>query len=320
MLTMTSMQESLLVLQAAFPIYIIVALGAVLRRTSVLKPEMDKGIMTMVVNLLYPCLILDKMLGSEILRDAGVVTSAAGIGFLVIASGMMLGLVIARLMGLEKGGGRRTFAMSSGLQNYGYIALPLMLYVFPDDNNVLAVLFTHNLGVEIAVWTVGLMLISGDMKPSWRAFMKGPILAVVLGVLMVQTGGDQHMPNVLTSVFSMLGFCAIPLALLLVGTTLFDLAKQMRFDWKISTGGMLVRLVLLPLLILCLAKFLPFATELKQVLVIQAAMPAGMFPILMSRHYGGRADVAIQVVVATSLVSLLTMPLIVSLGRYWVGV
>jgi len=73
-------------------------------------------------------------------------------------------------------------------------------------------------------------------------------------------------------------------------------------------------------LILCLAKFLPLATELKQVLVIQAAMPAGMFPILMSRHYGGRADVAIQVVVATSLVSLLTMPLIVSLGRYWVGV
>ena len=61
MLTMASMQESLLVLQAAFPIYIIVALGAVLRRTSVLKPEMDKGIMTMVVNLLYPCLILDKM-------------------------------------------------------------------------------------------------------------------------------------------------------------------------------------------------------------------------------------------------------------------
>jgi len=82
----------------------------------------------------------------------------------------------------------------------------------------------------------------------------------------------------------------------------------------------LVRLVLLPLLILCLAKFLPLATELKQVLVIQAAMPAGMFPILMSRHYGGRADVAIQVVVATSLASLLTMPLIVSLGRYWVGV
>ncbi len=291
-----------------------------LRRVSVLKPEMDKGVMAMVVNLFYPCLILDKMLGSEILRDAGVVASAAGIGFLMIALGMLVGFVVARMMGLERGGGRRTFAMSSGLQNYGYIALPLMLYVFPDDNNVLAVLFTHNLGVEIAVWTIGLMLISGNMKPSWRAFVKGPIIAVVLGVLLVQTGGDRVVPPVAVRVISMLGECAIPIALLLIGATLHDLARQMRFDWKVSSGGVLVRLALAPLVILCAAKFLPLATELKQVLVIQAAMPAGMFPILMSRHYGGRADVAIQVVVATSLVSLLTMPLIVSFGRWWVGV
>ena len=314
------MQESLLVLQAAFPIYIIVFLGAVLRRTRVLTPEMDKGIMTMTVNLLMPCLILDKMLGAEILRDVGVVVSSASVGFVIIAVGMMLGYGVARLMGLEMGGGRRTFAVSSGLQNYGYIALPLILYVFPDDDNLLAVLFTHNLGVEFALWTVGLMLISGNFKPSWRAFLKGPIIAVVLGIFLVQTRLDQHVPSILARVLSMLGQCAVPVALLLVGTTLYDLAKQMKLDWKISTGGILVRLAMVPLFILCLAKFLPIATELKQVLVIQAAMPAGMFPILMSRHYGGRAEVAIQVVVATTLVSLLTMPLIVYWGSSWVGI
>ena len=315
-----AMQESLLVLQAAFPIYIIVFLGAVLRRTRVLTPEMDKGIMTMTVNLLMPCLILDKMLGAEILRDVGVVVSSASVGFVIIAVGMMLGYGVARLMGLEMGGGRRTFAVSSGLQNYGYIALPLILYVFPDDDNLLAVLFTHNLGVEFALWTVGLMLISGNFKPSWRAFLKGPIIAVVLGIFLVQTRLDQHVPSILARVLSMLGQCAVPVALLLVGTTLYDLAKQMKLDWKISTGGILVRLAMVPLFILCLAKFLPIATELKQVLVIQAAMPAGMFPILMSRHYGGRAEVAIQVVVATTLVSLLTMPLIVYWGSSWVGI
>jgi predicted permease len=315
-----AMQESLLVLQAAFPIYIIVILGAVLRRTRVLTPEMDKGIMTMTVQLLMPCLILDKMLGAEILRDVGVVLSSASVGFVIIAVGMMLGYGVARLMGLEMGGGRRTFAVSSGLQNYGYIALPLILYVFPDDDNVLAVLFTHNLGVELALWTVGLMLISGNFKPSWRAFIKGPIIAVVLGIFLVQTRLDQHVPSILARVLSMLGECAVPVALLLVGTTLHDLAKQMKLDWKISTGGILVRLAMVPFFILCLAKFLPLATELKQVLVIQAAMPAGMFSILMSRHYGGRAEVATQVVVATTLVSLLTMPLIVYWGLRWVGI
>jgi len=315
-----AMQESLLVLQAAFPIYIIVALGAVLRRTRVLTPEMDKGIMSMTVQLLIPCLILDKMLGAEILRDAGVVVSAASVGFIIIAVGMSVGYGVARLMGLEMGSGRRTFAVSSGLQNYGYIALPLMLYIFPGNDNVLAVLFTHNLGVEVALWTVGLMLISGNFKPSWRVFLKGPIIAVLLGIILVQTRLDQYVPSTMGRVFSMLGECAVPVALLLVGTTLYDLAKQMKLDWKISTGGVLVRLVIVPFFILCLAKFLPLALEIKQVLVIQAAMPAGMFPILMSRHYGGRAEVAVQVVVATTLVSLLTMPLIVTLGMAWIGI
>ena len=312
------MHQSLLILQAALPIYIIVLLGAVLRRFSVLKPETDKGVMAMTVHLLYPCLILDKMLGSEVLRDAGVVVSSAGIGFLVIGMGMLLAFGVARLMGLERGGGRRTFAMSSGLQNYGYIALPMLLYLFPDNDNVLAVLFTHNLGVEVAVWTVGLMLISGNLRPSWRVFIKGPIIAVVLGIVLVQTGLDRQVPDFLDRSVMMLGACAIPMALLLIGTTLYDLAKEMRFDWKISGGGVLVRLAVLPLLILCLAKFLPLAVELKQVLVIQAAMPAGMFPILMSRYYGGRPEVAVQVVVSTTLVSLLTMPFIVSLGMFWV--
>ena len=60
-----------------------------------------------------------------------------------------------------------------------------------------------------------------------------------------------------------------------------------------------MRLVLSPLVILSAAKFLPIAVELKQVLIVQAAMPAAMTPILLARLYGGRAGIAVQVVVAT---------------------
>jgi len=314
------MQESLLVLQAALPVYLIVALGPLLRKTKALTHEMDKGVMTMAVHLFYPCLILDKMLGVEILRDATVVISSAGIGFSMIVLGMALAFVVARLMGFEKGGGLRTFSASCGIQNYGFIAIPLMVYVFPNNDEALAVLFTHNLGVELALWTVGIMLISGNMSPSWRSFLKGPIIAVVVGIFLLQTRMDHLVPDVAGRVLNMLGMCAIPVSLLLVGTTMYDLARDVRMDWKVSTGGVLVRLALVPVAILALAKFLPLATELRQVLVIQAAMPAGVFPIVLSRHYGGRADVALQVVVATTLVSLVTMPLIVSLGMAWVGI
>jgi len=105
-----------------------------------------------------------------------------------------------------------------------------------------------------------------------------------------------------------------------VGTALTDLVGKVKFDWKIGIGGILVRLALIPILFLLAAKFLPLALELKQVLVVQAALPSAMFPIVLSKHYGGRTDVAAQVVVATAIASMLTMPLMITFGKMWVGV
>lgn len=54
--------------------------------------------------------------------------------------------------------------------------------------------------------------------------------------------------------------------------------------------------------------------ELKQVLVVQAAMPAAMVPILLAKIYGGRPVVAVQIVIATTIVSILTLPYIITYG------
>lgn len=276
--------------------------------------------MVLAIHVFCPCLILDKMLAAEVLRDPIVLFSSAGMGFGLIVLGALLAYLIAPLVGLKLGGGRRTFAVSAGLQNYGFIAIPLVAYLYPDNDDVMAVLFTHNLGVELAMWTVLLMLLSGVLSPSWRVFLKGPIVAVLVGILVMQTGTEQYVPSAVIGLFSILGVCAIPLSLLLVGTALHDLMGKMKFDWRVGSGAVLARLALIPIVILICAKYLPLGTELKQVLVIQAALPSGMFPIVLSRHYGGRTDVAITAVMATTIASLLTMPLVIAFGKYWVGV
>lgn len=314
------MHESLMVLQAAIPVYLVVLLGGLLRRVGVMRPKMDKGLMVLAVYVFFPCLILDKMLAAEVLRNPVLLWSSAGLGFGFIVIGAFLAYLLAPLFGLKIGSGRRTFAASAGLQNYGFIAIPLVAYLYPKDDDVMAILFTHNLGVEFAMWTVLLMLLSGMARPSWRVFLKGPILAVILGILLMQTGTERYVPGMLLDLFSTVGVCAIPMSLLLVGTAMHDLLGKMKFDWKLGAGAVLVRLALIPVLILVCAKYLPLGVELKQVLVIQAALPSGMFPIVMSRHYGGRTDIAITAVIATTITSLLTMPLVIAFGKFWVGV
>lgn len=313
------MQESILVFMAALPVYLIMAVGPILRRTGALTPEMDKGVMSACVHLFFPCLILDKVLGAEVLRDIHVVATSMGVGFCLILVATAIAWFAGPLIGLGRGSGRRTFAVVGGLQNYGYVAIPLVAYLFPSDD-VMAVLFIHNLGVELAMWTLGLMLLSGAPKPCPKVFLKGPILAVGIGLFFVLTGLDHYVPSVVEQSLTMLGACAIPVSLLLVGTVVYDLFGKVKFDWKIGIGGIMVRLIVLTVLFLAVAKFIPMPVELQQVLVVQSALPSAMFPIVLSRHYGGQTDVAVIVVIATTVASLATMPLAISLGKVWVGV
>jgi predicted permease len=75
-----------------------------------------------------------------------------------------------------------------------------------------------------------------------------------------------------------------------------------------------------PMLILAAAKWLPLSIELKRVLVVQAAMPAGLMPIIIARHYGGQPLTAVQIVLGTTILALLTIPLWLRVGLAWVGV
>jgi hypothetical protein len=117
----------------------------------------------------------------------------------------------------------------------------------------------------------------------------------------------------------MIGAGAIPLAVLIIGCSTVDLVMAERPTAKVIFGSTLVRLMLVPMLFLAAAKYLPIIPELRQVLVIQAAMPAAVTPIMLARMYGGRPAIAAQVVVFTTGLSLISLPWIILLGCRWIG-
>ncbi len=80
-----------------------------------------------------------------------------------------------------------------------------------------------------------------------------------------------------------------------------------------------MRVILLPVLILTVAALGPFDKDLKAILVLQAAMPAAIFPIVVTKVHDGDVPTALQVVLGTSLVGLFAIPLWISLGLHWIG-
>lgn len=305
------------VLVSVLPIYLLMVVGAILRVTGVLRKEHDDGVMRVVYVVMLPAFMLDKILGSEVVRSGPVVFSSIGLGFGLMLAGTLVGLVVGRLIGLERGTGMRSFGLSAGCQNFGFTAAPVVEILW--STGALAVLFVHNIGCEIFMWTCGVAMMSGKGGISWRRFINGPVIAVLCGLWLVFMGWDVHITGPVRKGLSLIGVGAVPLAVVIIGCTIVDLVGAEKPTAKIILGSALVRLILAPMLFLAAAKFLPIAAELRQVLVVQAAMPAAVTPIILARMYGGRTAIAAQVVVFTTGLSLFSLPWIITFGCRWVG-
>ena len=306
-------------LTMTLPVFALFALGIGVRRVGWLSQEAEGSVLKLIVNLLYPCLIFKSVLGNEALRDPANLAGAPLTGFATLVFGMLAGLWAGRLLKLEVGSGLRTFAFAVGIYNYGYIPIPLVESLWGRES--LGVLLVYNVGIEMAIWTVGILLLSGvPAREGWKKLMNPVVVSLLVGVALNML--HIVLPAIVLRVVDALAACAVPLGLLAAGAAVDPYIRKPGdlFEPKTSIAACVLRIGLLPLAFLVLAKALPFSLEMKRILVIQAAMPAGMLPLVIARHYGGQPIVAARVIVATTLVGMLVMPLWIAFGLVWVGV
>ncbi len=306
------------------PVFVLIGLGAGMRRVKWLTAEADASLLKLVVNFLYPCLIFENVLGNAALREPGNLVMAPLVGFVTIAMGIYLAYYAARAIGLTQGAGLRTFAFSTGIYNYGYIPLPLMVALFAKENpSSVGVLLVHNVGCEAAIWTVGILMLSGlSLRVGWRKLINAPVIALIAAVLGNTLDLGRYMPEVATNVIHMSAACAIPLGLMLIGATLMEYLARPRelVAVRVTLVSSLLRLGVLPLLFLALARWLPCSEDLKLVIIVQAAMPAGILPLVIAKHYGGHPLTAVRVVIGTTVLGVFLIPLWLRIGMFWVGV
>lgn len=302
------------------PVFALIAVGVGVSRAGWIGEEAETGLIKLSVTLCYPCLIFESLANNPGLRSPGNLVLPPLVGFLCTWFGFRAGLLVARAIGLHVGTGLRTFALAVGITNYAYLPLPIMNGLWGQQS--IGVLLVHNVGVEAALWTVGLLVLSGEsLREGWRRLISPIVLTIVVAIVSNLTGFTPLLPKVITDTIHGLGICAIPLGLVMTGVNLSKYLHTPRelFDLKTSIAANALRLGLMPILMLLLARFLPCSVELKRVIVIQAAMPSAVIPIIISRLYGGHPRTAVQIVLSTTALGLFVIPLWIRVGMAWVG-
>ena len=310
------MEATYLVLLAIVPIFLIVSCGVLARLFGWLDTNADISMMKIVINLLYPALIFSNILGNDALRKPANLLVPPLLGLCMILIGFTIAWVaIGQFKGVDTAD-RRTFSFITGIQNSVYFPLPIIALLF--DRETVGLLLVFNLGVEIAIWLIGVGFLLSPKEPRslLKRIINAPVVAIVAAVWINYLGLDRGLPEFVFKTIRLLGQCTIPLGLILIGAIFADLRTSVKIFTRIHITLManVIRIAVLPLIFLTFAFLLPLSTELKQVIVIQAAMPCAVFPIVLTQYYSGSSDVAFKAVLSTTIVSIFTMPIWIKVG------
>ncbi len=247
------------------------------------------------MTLSLPPLVFTALMKTEI--DPAALTSlllaaAVAYGALTVAFWAITGV-----LGLE----RRTFLAPLIFGNTGNVGLPLALFAFGQDGLGYAVVVF----AVMILWhfTIGLWIVAGGGSPA--RLVKEPIMgATRLGAVFLWQGWTT--PVWVTNSLDLLGQIAIPLMLITLGVAVARL-----------NAGKLGRAVWLSLLRagVCLAASLgagllfglpPVALA---VLILQVTTPVAVTSYMMAEKYGADAQAVAGLVMASTLLSVVTLPL-----------
>ena len=313
---------------SVIPVFIFFGIGFWLRRKGSIQPQHDEVIMQLAMDVGYPCLVFHSIMKYMVteahpaISSIGFSLQAIGCGFLELLAGVIVAALVARALRLRVGTGWRTFTLTAGVQNYAFFVIPIvqMLFSAPGDPTM-GVLFIHNMGCELFVWSLGVVLICGGAKNLRLAsLLRGPLLAVCVSLLLAWSGLGQYVAQPpLMKAAEMIGAVATPVCLILFGCSMYDLSRRFRWQPRMLSAGILARLVLVPALILLLAWALPLDPLVRRIMVIQSAIPSAVIPVILAKRFGGQPDVGTQILLATTLCSVLTLPLWLAMGMALIG-
>ncbi len=308
------------ILLILLPIFLLIGAGVLAQRVRIISGDAETGLIRLVVLLLYPCFVFDSVSGASDVTNARSLFVPAILGFLLTSFGVLGGFFTAKAAGFTPTLHQRTFALAVGINNYSYMPLVIVAGMFGP--RVRAILLLYNVGVEAAIWTVGVFVLTGhSVAESWRRLISPIFVALVLGVVVAQFGLGSQIPGPVSGTIHTLGVCAVPLGILLAGVNLASSIHSIRdtVELRTSLTSVVLRLGVFPAVWLAVARYAPLLPDLRSVLIVQAAMPTAMISIIAIKLYGGDSKIAARVLLGTTACSLLVTPLWIQAGLAWTG-
>jgi malonate transporter len=287
------------------PDFLLIALGAALRRLPEFGALLWTGVERLVYFVLFPALLFRSLATSPLaLGDAGRL-AAVGIAFTL--AGIALAALAQPMFRLS----RTTFAscFQCGFRFNTYIALAVASRV-ADAPGLAAISLLVGVLVPIVNVAAVAMLAHGRGGVA-RELLRNPLVLACAAGIGWKIGGVP-LPGVVAHVLELLAAAALPLGLLAVGAGLTFARSALRLPavaWWIA-----VKLVALPAIALALAPLAALSAMEREIAVLMAAVPTAPSAYILATRMDGDGPAVALLISTGTLLAAVTLPLWLALA------
>ena len=296
-------------------LFLLMGVGAALRRLKLLGDEAVGGMVNLLMFVVTPCVIVDcfqrpfdrAMLGS------------LGLAFAFAVFGHVALIAVSALCVHDRDGDTwRTLRLATVFSNAGFMGLPLEQAILGSRGVFFGVVYI--VVFNLFIWSWGVMLMrkdggvdgkeAGDRR--WKMLFNPGTAGIALGLPLFLM--SARLPAVIAGPVHHLANLNTPLAMVAIGYSLVGarLGRVVRLGSFYAASAL--RLVASPLLLI--AAMFPFRrwldADMMLAMVIAASAPVAALVSIFASKFGRDVDVGVASVSGTTLVSILTMPVVIA--------
>lgn len=285
-----------------------IAAGYLANKLGYLGGEVDRKLTKVILNITMPAMTLGAVATSaELPGTRELINLLEGVA-VFYGMALLLAMLLPRLIGGTKAQ-QSVWRFALSFPNVGFIGIPVVTAFFGPEAVIYAVIFM--LPFNVLSYALGPVMLSGGFRNfSFRKLFTPAVVASVAALVM--TLFRLRPPIQVGECLNIVGDITAPLSLMVIGSILAGLPIGRVFAsprlWALTA----LRLIALPVLLRLLLQPLGMEELALSVAIVEMAMPVAANGSMLCMEYGGDMDTMAQATFLTTLLSMVTVPLMVT--------
>lgn len=305
------LENSIIILQQMLVMVLLVAAGYFFYKKGIIDNPTAEKLSRLLSTYIIPASVIvsfqrpfERVLAQELL-----------LLFLIALASFLLSILLARkIYPPQKYDNYADRQMCIIFTNNGFLVFPLLEGMFGSLGVFLG--SAHLAAMAVVLWTYGVFLMEGrEQKFSAKKIAANPgVLSFLCGVLLFVS--PVKLPGIVFLALKSLSGVMTPLAMMVLGSFIAQNSVKSFFADYAVWHGAFYRLLVIPALTMLILYFLPLTLTAKTVLLVAVAAPTAVVCTMFAKIYHTDYLFSTRVVALSTLLSIFTLPLVVTFFTY----